>query len=57
MNFDKSMLFFCYDFALKKKLTERKVEYITTATSNKGQRFWLYFRTPEVNEIIDGYLE
>lgn len=57
MEFSKNMLFFCYDFALKNKLKQKGIKFITTAISNDQRRFWLYFRTEEVNKIINDYIK
>lgn len=57
MKLSKNMLFFCYDFALQRKLKEHGVRFITTAISNNQKRFWLYFRTDEVNKIINDYIK
>lgn len=55
MEFNKNMLFFCYDLALHRTLKDKGITFITSAISNKNQRFWLYWRTPEVNQTIDSY--
>lgn len=52
----KSDLFFCYDFSLRNKFSEKGIRYVTTAISNNQKRFWLYIRTPEINEIIKEHL-
>lgn len=57
MEFSKKMLFFCYDFALKNKLKENNIKFITTAISNDQRRFWLYFRTDELNKIVNNYIK
>ena len=57
MEFSKNMLFFCYDFALKNKLKSHGIKFITTAISNDQRRFWLYFRTEQVNLIINDYIK
>jgi hypothetical protein len=51
------MLFFCYDFALKNRLKENNIPFITTAISNDQRRFWLYFRDEKVNQIINNYIK
>lgn len=56
MGFSKNILFFCYDIALQRKLKEHGVRFITTAITNDGRRFWLYFRTDEVIQIMKEYL-
>ncbi|WP_182103222.1 hypothetical protein [Niallia taxi] len=50
--FDSSILFFCYDFQLHKKLKQAHIRYITKAYSMEGRMYWQYFRTDEVNRII-----
>ncbi len=57
MELSKNMLFFCYDFALKDRLKSHGIKFITTAISNDQKRFWLYFRTDEVNKIINDYIK
>lgn len=57
MEYSKKMLFFCYDLALKNKLKEHNIKFIVTAISNDGKRFWLYFRTDEVNNIINQHIK
>lgn len=52
---DKSKYFFCYDFGLQEMFKHEGVEYITTAISNAGRRFWLYERTPRIEKIIKSY--
>lgn len=52
MQFDKSLLFFCYDRALHIELKEQNISYITTAISNSNKRFWLYWRDDKVNQIL-----
>lgn len=51
----KSDLFFCYDVALHRRLQEKGIKYITSAISNYNRRFWLYFRTEEVEKEIELY--
>lgn len=48
----KENLFFCYDFSLKNKLKSQGIKYIVTAISNSERRFWLFWRTKQVNQII-----
>lgn len=57
MDYNKNMLFFCYDLALKNKLRSNDIKFITTAISNDGKRFWLYWRTDDVNEIIGQHVK
>ncbi|WP_342045146.1 hypothetical protein [Bacillus sp. OTU530] len=57
MQLNKNMLFFCYDLALKNKLKANNISFICTAISNDGRRFWQYFRTDEVNEIIKQHVK
>ncbi|MDC2866531.1 hypothetical protein [Bacillus sp. BP-3] len=47
---------FCYDFALNNKLKNNGIPFITTAVSNDQKRFWLFWRTDEVNLIIKQYI-
>lgn len=57
MEYSKDMLFFCYDFLLQKRLKARNIKFITTAISNDQKRFWLYFRTDEVNTVIKQHIK
>lgn len=57
MELNKNMLFFCYDLALKNRLKANGIKFITTAISNDQRRFWLYFRTDEVNEVIGQHVK
>lgn len=57
MELNKNILFFCYDLALKNKLKGKGIRFITTAVSNDQRRFWLYFRTDEVNEVIREHIK
>ncbi|CEG31422.1 hypothetical protein [Peribacillus simplex] len=57
MEYSKDMLFFCYDFLLQKKLKESNIKFITTAISNDQKRFWLYFRTEDVNAVIKQHIK
>ncbi|WP_157094424.1 hypothetical protein [Metabacillus litoralis] len=50
---DKSKYFWCYDLALKKRLKQNEIEFITTGTSNKGQRFWLYEKSNELHTVLN----
>lgn len=52
MEYDKKHLFFCYDRSLHIRLKKSNVKFIVTAISNDNKRFWLYWRTEEVKEII-----
>jgi hypothetical protein len=56
MQLSKKDLFFCYDLGLKNIMRKNNIEYITTALTNNNKRFWLYFRTNEVNELIKQYM-
>ncbi|MBT2736146.1 hypothetical protein [Bacillus sp. ISL-7] len=56
MEFNKNMLFFCYDFSLKNKLKANGIKFITTAISNDERRFWLFWRTEEVNVIMQQHI-
>jgi hypothetical protein len=49
---DKSQLFFCYDVQLHRTLQGMNIEYLTSAISNSNRRFWLYFRSPEVEKLL-----
>jgi len=53
MGLDKSKYFFCYDLALKQKIDIYGIQYITTAISNKGHRFWLYAKTEMLEKILN----
>jgi hypothetical protein len=57
MEYNKNMLFFCYDLALKNKLRSNDIKFITTAISNDGKRFWLFWRTDDVNTIIKQHVK
>ncbi|MEH7346005.1 hypothetical protein V7122_19365 [Bacillus sp. JJ1532] len=57
MELNKNMLFFCYDFSLKNKLKANGIKFITTAVSNDNKRFWLYFRTEQVNSVIQQHVK
>ncbi|MEC1155630.1 hypothetical protein [Cytobacillus horneckiae] len=57
MNFTKKDLFFCYDALLHRKIADKNIEFVTSAISNSNRRFWLYIRTPLVNQIIDEYFK
>ena len=50
---DKSKYFWCYDLAVKRKLAEQEIEFITTGTSNKGQRFWLYEKSDILHTVLN----
>jgi hypothetical protein len=53
MEYNKNMLFFCYDLALKNRLKGEGIKFITTAITNDNKRFWLFWRTDEVTQIIE----
>lgn len=53
--FDSGMLFYCYDYALYKRLKQARIPYITKAYSMEGRVFWQYFRSEEVNKVIRQY--
>lgn len=57
MELTKDLLFFCYDFSLKNRLKANGIRFITTAVSNDNKRFWLYFRTDEVNSVIQQHVK
>ncbi|MBS4191211.1 hypothetical protein KHA94_13565 [Bacillus sp. FJAT-49705] len=57
MELTKDHLFFCYDFSLQRKLKANGVRFVTTAISNDQKRFWLYFRTEQVNEVIQQHVK
>ncbi len=50
--FDKSILFFCYNVSLHRKLNQAGIRFITEAISKDNRTFWLYFRTEEVRKVI-----
>lgn len=52
MEIKRKDFLFCYDVLLHRKLKSKGIEYITNAISNANQRFWLYYRSEEVNEIL-----
>jgi len=49
---DSSMFFYCYDFALHKKLKQARIPYITKAYSIEGNFYWQYLRSDELNKVI-----
>jgi hypothetical protein len=53
MEYNKNMLFFCYDLALKNRLKGQGIKFITTAITNDNKRFWLFWKTDEVTRIIE----
>lgn len=56
MEFNKNMLFFCYDLALKNKLKANGIKFIVTALTNDNKRFWLYWRE-EANAVIEQHVK
>ncbi len=56
MELTKDKLFFCYDFSLQRKLKQKGIRFVCTAISNDQRRFWLYFRTPAVNEVVKQHI-
>jgi hypothetical protein len=57
MRFDNGQFFYCYDKGLFQLFKENNIKYITTAKHLRtDQQFWMYFRTPEVNEIVSKWM-
>lgn len=52
-NLKKNDLFFCYDVVLHRELQDKGFEYLTSAISNSNRRFWLYYKSPDVKQIVD----
>lgn len=57
MQLTKDLLFFCYDLSLQRKLKANGIRFVATAISNDNKRFWLYFRTDEVNQMIQQHIK
>ncbi|KQL54526.1 hypothetical protein AN964_14170 [Heyndrickxia shackletonii] len=57
MELSKTDLFFCYDFALQRKLKAKGIRFVFTGLTNSLTRTWIYFRTDEVNEIIKQHVK
>lgn len=51
----KSDLVWIYDFGLKNRIKNEGINYLCTAVSNDQKRFWLFGRSPEVEQVIREY--
>jgi hypothetical protein len=48
---------FVYDIELHRLMKSKGIEFITSAISNQDRKFWLYFRSPEVIETLEEYIQ